>query len=381
MGESEVSRKDDKRYDKGCVTQRSMPFWCVGNPLSDPFGGAVLPRIDALDVATLIAEAGQAGLVELTGFHDDDLVSWNPDQLDDDLDPRGEVGRRLRAIKRILDDAGVGVNTMTCSLHGNPVFRNGGLCNPDPGIRRLAARKVERALRIGQLFGARHFLYWVARDGFEVPVVTAWDRVYDWLAEGLNHVTETIRAKGMDNYIGATIEPKPNEPRGQMFLPTSGHAVGFIMGRLQEPAFWGVNPELLQHESMALMNACMTVSYLCSVGKLKFLHFGSQVKAQFDNDFPPLIGPEGLKETVFMFRTLMDIGWQGVVEYDCHMLRADGAPDDADGARRRFIRTCTEALDLSLALAARIRKPRAGLSQAEADLESIRQMCALPSGS
>ena len=149
MGESEVSRKDDKRYDKGCVTQRSMPFWCVGNPLSDPFGGAVLPRIDALDVATLIAEAGQAGLVELTGFHDDDLVSWNPDQLDDDLDPRGEVGRRLRAIKRILDDAGVGVNTMTCSLHGNPVFRNGGLCNPDPGIRRLAARKVERALRIG----------------------------------------------------------------------------------------------------------------------------------------------------------------------------------------------------------------------------------------
>lgn len=364
-------------YDRFCVTQRSMPFWCVGNPLSDPFGGPVLEKLDSLTVAELIAGAAREGLIEATSYHDDDLVPWNPDTPEDDLDPSSETSRKLRAIKKVLDDAGLEVNASICSLHGNPLFRDGGLCNPDPEIRRLAKLKVERTLRIGQFFGAKYYVYWVARDGFEVPVRTDWAHVYDWLAEGLNHVTDYIHEKKMTNYIGATVEPKPNEPRGQMFLPTSGHAVGFIHGKLREKEFWGVNPELLQHESMCLLNAVMTVSYLCSMNKLKFLHFGSQIKAQFDNDFPPLIGPEGLKETVFMFKALNDIGWKGVVEYDCHMLRAEGEPGDPLECRRQFIRDCAEALEIALALAARIRTPEPGISHAASDLASIRQMCGL----
>ena len=181
----------------------------------------------------------------------------------------------------------------------------------------------------------------------------------------------------MTNYVGATVEPKPNEPRGQMFLPTSGHAAGFICGKLKEPDFWGVNPELLQHESMALMNACMTVAYLCSMNKLKFLHFGSQIKAQFDNDFPPLIGPEGLKETVMMFEALNRIGWKGAVEFDCHMLRAEGNPEDETGCRKQFIIDCVTALSMALKLAERIETPAAYASQSAADLAGIRQMCAL----
>ena len=365
------------KYNKGCVTQRSMPFWCVGNPLSDPFGSAVMQKLDSLEVAQIIADAGRAGLVELTSYHDDDLVPWDPKHAEDDLDKNSATYKKLREIKKTLDAAGVQVHASICSLHGHPLFRDGGLCNPDPKIRKLAAKKVERALRIGQFFNAQYYIYWVARDGFEVPAVTQWNKVYDWLAEGLNHVTDYIHEKKMTNYIGATVEPKPNEPRGQMFLPTSGHAVGFILGKLKEKDFWGVNPELLQHESMCLLNACMTVGYLCSVKKLKFLHFGSQIKAQFDNDFPPLIGPEGLKETVFMFKALQDIGWKGVVEFDCHMLRAEGTPDDPYASRRQFIKNATDALDIALTLANRIKKPKPGISQSAADLESIRQMCAL----
>lgn len=364
-------------YGQGCVIARSMPFWCVGNPLGDPFGGAVLDKMDSLEVAGIIAWAGREKLIESTSYHDDDLVPWNPENPEDDLDSSSDVYKRLRDIKAVLDSAGVSVNASICSLHGHSMFRDGGLCNPDPEIRRLAKLKVERTLRIGRVLGAKHYVYWVARDGFEVPVVTQWDKVYEWLAEGLNHVRDYIKANSMDNYIGATIEPKPNEPRGQMFLPTSGHAVGFIYGKLKEPDFWGVNPELLQHESMCLLNAVMTVGYLCSMNKLKFLHFGSQIKAQFDNDFPPLIGPEGLKETVFMFRAIEDIGWKGIVEFDCHMLRAEGDPSDRIGCRRQFIRNCSEALDIALKLAARIKKPRAGIGQSAADLESIRQMCNL----
>lgn len=365
------------KLKKSCVTQRSMPFWCVGSPLSDPFGGAVMQRIDSLEVAGLIAEAVREGLVEATSYHDDDLVPWDPQNTEDDLDKNSEVYKKIRKIKAILDAAGVEVNASICSLHGHSMFRDGGLCNPDPKIRKLAAKKVERTLRIGKVLGAKHYVYWVARDGFEVPAITKWDQVYDWLAEGLNHVTDYIREQNLTNYVGATIEPKPNEPRGQMFLPTSGHAVGFILGKLKEKDFWGVNPELLQHESMCLLNACMTVGYLCSLNKLKFLHFGSQIKGQFDNDFPPLVGPEGLKETVFMFKALNDIGWKGLVEFDCHMLRAEGTPDEPYESRRQFIRNCSEALSIALELASRIKKPRRGISQSTADLESIKQMCRL----
>ena len=362
---------------KSCVTMRSMPFWCVGNPLSDPFGGSVMQKIDSTEVAVLLAEAAKEGLIEATSFHDDDLVPWDPANLEDDLDAKSATYKKLRVLKKTLDSAGIKVNAATCSLHGHPLFRDGGLCNPDAKIRALAAAKVKRTLRIGAFLGAKHYIYWVARDGFEVPVITQWDKVYDWLAEGLDTVTDYIAEMGFKNYAGASIEPKPNEPRGQMFLPTSGHAVGFICGKLKKPDFWGVNPELLQHESMCLLNAVMTVSYLCSMNKLKFLHFGSQIKAQFDNDFPPLVGPEGLKETVFMFKALNDIGWKGVVEYDCHALRAEGDPDDPYTVRRQFIRDCTEALDVALKLAARIKKPAKGLTQSAADIASIKQMCGL----
>ena len=370
-------RKTAMQFENTAVTALSMPFWCVANPLSDPFGETVLPKADPRDTAKLIADAAKEGLISYTSFHDDDVVAWDPENLEDDLDPASSANRQLHEIKAILDAAGVKVNTVTCSLHGNKLFRDGGLCNPSPEIRALAARKVERTLRIGAFFGAKHYTYWVARDGFEVPAATKWNDVYTHLAEGLNHVVDYIREKNLSNYIGATIEPKPNEPRGQMFLPTCGHAAGFIFGKLKEPSFWGVNPELLQHESMCLLNASMTAAYLCSMNLLKFLHFGSQIKAQFDNDFPPLIGPEGLKETVFMFKTLRDLNWKGIIEYDCHMLRAEGDPEDAQSCRKQFIRNCVEATEIALKLADRIKQPDLSRGQSAADIASIRQMCDL----
>jgi xylose isomerase len=365
-----------KAYNKGPVTLRSMPFWCVGNPVADPFGGKVLPTVTSVEVAEILAWAAGQGMIEATSFHDDDLVPWDPQRPEDDLDPKSETYATLKRIKGILDKAGLAVNTATCCLHGHALFRDGGLTNPDAKIRRLARTKVERTLRIGHLFGAQYYTYWVARDGFEVPVVVAWDKVYDWLAEGLDAVHDYIKAKKLTNYLGATIEPKPNEPRGHMYLPTSGHALGFIFGKLKRPEFWGLNPELLQHESMALMNGVLTLGYLVSMKKLFFLHFGSQIKAQFDNDFPPLVGPEGLKETVQLFWMLQKTGWKGVVEYDCHMLRAEADPDRPVDCRKDFIVNCTKALDLSLTLAARLKGNwMKGLTASQADLAGIARMC------
>lgn len=362
----------------GPVTGRSMPFWCVGNPLGDPFGSKVLPATDSLQNAEVLVWAAKEGLIEQTSFHDDDLVPWNPATPEDDLDPRSEVSQTLAKLKAMLDGAGLTVNTATCSLHGNPIFRKGGLTNPDPAIRALARSKVERTLRIGHRLGARYMTYWVARDGFEVPVTVDWKNVYSWLADALDHAVDYVREKGFTNYIGGTIEPKPNEPRGHMFLPTAGHAAGFICGRLRHRDFWQVNPELLQHESMALMNGVLTLAYLVSINKLAFLHFGSQIKAQFDNDFPPLVGPEGLRETVQLFWVLEQVGWKGLVEFDCHMLRTEGIPDDVVGCRRQFVRHCVTALSMALQLAARL-KPAAGpvVSETAVELATTMQMCGL----
>ena len=367
-----------KAFNVGPATLRSMPFWCVGNPLGDPFGGIVLPRITSVEVAKTLAWAAGENLIEATSFHDDDLVPFNPEDPTDDLDPRSETSKTLKEIKTILADAGLKVNTATCSLHVMSLFRAGGLTNPYPKIRAIAKKKVERTLRIGTQFGAKWYTYWVARDGFEVPVAVDWNNTYKWLAAGLDHVYDYIKAKKLRNYVGATIEPKPNEPRGQMYLPTSGHAVGFINGMLKHPEFYKINPELLQHESMALMNAVMTVGYLTSMDKLGFLHFGSQIKAQFDNDFPPLVGPEGLKETAQMFWALNQVGWKGVIEFDCHMLRAEGDPDNGDQSRKQFILNCVNALSISLALADRLGGSwQQGLSFTECDLAGTMKMCNL----
>ena len=368
-----------KPFNVGPVTLRSMPFWCVGNPLADPFGSKVLESIPSVQTAEIICESANEGLIEATSFHDDDLVPWNPENLEDDLEKNSDTMQTLCEIKEMLNSAGVSVNTATCSLHGNPIFRNGGVTNPDPKIREIARKKVERTIRIGNFLGAKYFTYWVARDGFEVPVAVDWENVYKWLADGLNSVYDYIKRKKFTNYIGGTIEPKPNEPRGHMFIPTSGHAVGFILGKLKNPNFWGVYPELLQHESMALMNAVHTLGYLISMNKLSFLHFGSQIKAQFDNDFPPLIGPEGLKETVQMFWLLEKLGWKGVVEFDCHMLRCEANPKEPIQSRKIFIKNCVTALSICLELSSRIKKVNnvEKITESEIDLSAIMKMCAV----
>ncbi len=367
-------------FNIGPVTKRSMPFWCIGYPGGDPFGGSVLKPLNSAAIATIIRRAAGNGWIELTSAHDDDLVPWNPDKPEDDLDTNGEVHETLLKVKGILDEAGVGVNMLTCSLHSNALFRDGGLTNPNPKIRDLARLKVQRTLRIGNMLSAKYFTYWVARDGFEVAVKVPWVDVISLIINGLNGVTQYIDTNGLDNYVGATIEPKPNEPRGHMFVPTAGHAQG-IIAQLEKPAFWGVNPELIQHEGMTLLDPLTCIANLVNAGQLSFLHFGNQIKGQFDNDFPPLVGPEHLKETSQMFWLLDLLGWKGIVEYDCHMLRCETDPEHQVQCKLDFIENCSTGLSIALQLATRLKKVDVtGLSHTKADLKAIMAMCGLDEG-
>lgn len=319
-----------------------MPFWCVGNPVGDPFGPAVMDRLSSVEVADIICKARQEKLIDFTSAHDDDLVAWDPKNLEDDLDPSSPASKTIKAIKDKLEAVELPFIMMTCSLHGNPVFRNGGLTNPNPEVRLLAARKVMRAIRIGNSLGAQYFTYWVARDGFECQFSVPWERTFRYLAEGLN-LAEKYAKEQNGSIKHGTIEPKPNEPRGEMYLATTGHALGMI-AQLNDPAFWGVNPEILQHEGMTNLSATNAVAMAVNAGKLFFLHLGNQKPGQFDNDNPTMVGMDGVKEIVSVFWLLEKMGWEGHVEFDNHVLRSDTAPgkDNAQRIRMDYIRQNVE---------------------------------------
>ncbi|MFI5367494.1 MAG: TIM barrel protein [Spirochaetia bacterium] len=320
----------------------SMPFWCVSNPVGDPFGPAVMDRMTSLEICDLLCKAREEKLIELTSAHDDDLVAWDPKHLEDDQDPSTPASKTLKALKEKLDAAELKVAMITCSLHTNPLFRNGGLTNPNPEIRLLAARKVMRTIRIGNYLGAEYLTYWVARDGFECQFSVPWERNFHYLIEGLNLAERYIKEQNGTIRHGS-IEPKPNEPRGEMYIPTTGHALG-IIAMLNDPGFWGVNPEVLQHEGMTNLSAEVAVAMAVHAQKMFFLHVGNQKPGQFDNDLPMLTGMDGLKEMVAVLWLLDRMNWPGHVEFDNHILRTDTAPgkDNSTRIRMDFIRLNVE---------------------------------------
>ena len=239
------------------------------------------------------------------------------------------------------------MNTVSCNLHEHPLFRNGGLANPDPRVRLFAWQKVMRALRIGAFLGARYCTYWGARDGFECQFAVLWEKTFDFLKEGLNMVRRYGKKQKLP-LQGGTIEHKPNEPRGEMFLPTVGHALALI-GELEDPDFWGVNPEVLQHDQMTGLTSIGSVAFALSMGKLFFLHVGNQKPNQFDNDNPPLIGMDGVKELISVIYLINRWGWDGVVEFDHHMLRTDAKPGTQHKieVRREYISLAVDAYRLA----------------------------------
>jgi xylose isomerase len=316
----------------------SMPFWCVANPVGDPFGPPVMDELGALEICDMLCDAKREGLIDYTSAHDDDIVAWDPFHPQDDMDKNSETFKTLTALKSKMDAAGLPMKMVTCSLHGNTVFRNGGLTNPDPEIRALAAQKVMRTIRIGNFFGAEYITYWVARDGFECQFAIPWDRCYKYIENGLNLATRYIKENNFSIKAG-TIESKPNEPRGEMFLATTGHALALI-SRLENPGFWGVNPEILQHEGMTNLSAVNAIATAVNSGKLFSIHLGNQKPGQFDNDNPVMTGMDGVKELVGVLWMLKKLNWNGHIEFDNHILRSDTAPgkENAVKLRKEFIK-------------------------------------------
>ena len=297
-------------------------LWTVGNPGRDPFGHEVRPPLDPVESVHRLAELGAYGV----NFHDDDLVPNGSSAAD-----RESILKRFRAA---LDETGMKVPMATTNLFSRPVFKEGAFTANDPDVRRFAVRKTLDAIDLGAELGAGVFVMWGGREGVEADAAKDVGLALARYSEAVDRCCEHIRERGYAMRIA--LEPKPNEPRGDMFLPTVGHALAFI-GELEWPDMVGLNPEFA-HETMSGLNFTHGVAQALWHRKLFHIDLNAQRPGKFDQDFR--FGSEGIRDAFYLVRLLEDTGWDGMRHFDAHAYRtedADGVWAFAAGCMRAYL--------------------------------------------
>jgi len=300
----------------------SFGLWTVGNPGRDPFGEAVRAPLDPAETVRRLGDLGAYGV----SLHDNDLVPLGASTAD-----REAIVRRFHAA---LDASGVRVTMATTNLFTHPVFKDGAFTSNDPAVRRLALAKTMRSIDLAAELGAPIYVFWGGREGTEVGTAKPPLDAYDRFLEAIDFLCGYVRDRGYD--MRFALEPKPNEPRGDIFLPTVGHALAFIE-RLEHPEMVGVNPEVA-HETMAGLNFVHAVAQALWVGKLFHIDLNGQRIGRYDQDFR--FGQEDLKEAFHLVRLLEGSGYDGPRHFDAHPLRVegpDGVWDFARGCMRTYL--------------------------------------------
>ncbi|KAB1915070.1 xylose isomerase [Micromonospora sp. AMSO31t] len=246
----------------------SFGLWTVGWPARDPFGDATRPELDAVEAVHRLAELGAYGIT----FHDDDLVPFGADAATRDA--------QLARFRKALDETGLVVPMVTTNLFTHPVFKDGGFTSNDRSVRRYALRKVLRNVDLAAELGARTFVMWGGREGAEYDVAKDIQAALDRYREAVDLLCQYVVDQGYD--LRFAIEPKPNEPRGDILLPTVGHALAFI-STLARPDLVGLNPEV-GHEQMAGLNFAHGIAQALWQGKLFHIDLNGQRGIKYDQD-------------------------------------------------------------------------------------------------
>ena len=297
-------------------------LWTVGNPGRDPFGGPTRQVVDPVDSVKKLGELGAWGV----SLHDEDLVPYGSSQAEHD-----QIVSRFKAA---LDEAGMGVGMATTNLFGHPAFKDGAFTSNDRGVRRAAIGKAMRAIDLAAHLDAEVFVFWGGREGTEVGVAKDPRDALDRYREAVNVLVEYSESNGFGLRFG--IEPKPNEPRGDIFLPTIGHALHFIT-TLDRPELVGLNPEVA-HDTMAGLSFTHGVGQALWAGKLFHIDLNAQRIGRYDQDFR--FGAEDLKEAFQLVRLLENAGYAGPRHFDAHAYRnedAQGVWDFAAGCMRTYL--------------------------------------------
>ncbi len=246
----------------------SFGLWTVGWQGRDPFGDPTRPALDSVEAVHRLAELGAYGIT----CHDDDLIPFGASAAQRD--------RIVERFRKALSEAGLVVPMMTTNLFTHPVFKDGGFTANDRDVRRFALRKVLRNIELAAELGAGTYVLWGGREGAEYDAAKDVRAALDRYREALNTLTAFVLDRGYD--IRFAIEPKPNEPRGDILLPTIGHALAFI-ATLDHSELVGLNPEV-GHEQMAGLNYTHGIAQALWHGKLFHLDLNGQRGVKYDQD-------------------------------------------------------------------------------------------------
>jgi xylose isomerase len=300
----------------------SFGLWTVGWQARDPFGEPTRGPLDPVEAVENLAALGAWGVT----FHDDDLVP-----------PGAAPAAREAAVKRFrdaLDRTGLVVPMATTNLFTHPVFKDGALTSNDRDVRRYAVRKAMRNIDLAAELGATTYVCWGGREGAESPAAKDVRVALDRYAEGIDLLCRHVTERGYDMRLA--LEPKPNEPRGDILLPTIGHALAFV-DRLEHADMVGLNPEV-GHEQMAGLNVTHGVGQALWAGKLFHIDLNGQHGPRFDQDLR--FGGGDLRAAFWLVDLLERGGYTGPRHFDFKPLRTEdraGVWASADACMRSYL--------------------------------------------
>lgn len=331
----------------------SFGLWTVGNQGRDPFGLPVREPLSPVEIVKNLSRLGAWGV----NFHDNDLVP-----IDASASERAKI---IAAFKKALDDYGMVVPMATTNLFSEPVFRDGAFTSNDPAVRAYAVQKVMRAMELGAELGAKVYVFWGGREGSETDVAKDPVEALKWLRECMNYLMACNLAQGYN--LKFALEAKPNEPRGDIYLPTTGAMLAFIE-TLDQPEHFGVNPEVA-HETMAGLNFVHAVAQALDCGKLFHIDLNAQKIGRYDQDFR--FAAEDVKGAFFLVKLLNDHNYSGPLHFDAHAYRTANLEDVwafAAGCMRSYkiLQAKVEAFNANAEVRQILHNIRSGSSQASA---------------
>ena len=304
-------------------------LWTVGNIGRDPFGPNVRTPVGPTELAFSIqdivenlARLGAYGI----NFHDNDLVP-----IDATASERDTI---VAEFKKALSDNGLVVPMATTNLFSDPIFKDGAFTSNDPKVRAYAVQKTMRAMDLGAELGAKVYVFWGGREGTETDASKDARDSMKRFRDSLNFLEAYDTAQGYN--FNFALEPKPNEPRGDIYLPTVGSALGFI-ATLDKSERFGVNPEFA-HDTMAGLNFVHAVAQAIDAGKLFHIDLNGQKPGRYDQDYR--FGAEDIKANFFLVKMLEDSGYEGMRHFDAHAYRTEdlnGVWDFAAGCMKTYL--------------------------------------------
>ncbi|HTT67899.1 MAG TPA: xylose isomerase [Gemmatimonadales bacterium] len=297
-------------------------LWTVGNTGRDPFGDPVRAPLAPVRIVEQLAELGAYGV----NLHDNDLVPQGATAADRD--------RIVREFKAALAASGMKVPMATTNLFGDPVFRDGAFTSNDAKVRAYALQKTMAAMDLGVELGAETYVFWGGREGSETNAAKDPGTALKWFREALNFLCDYARSQKYA--LRFALEAKPNEPRGDIYLPTTGHMLAFLY-TLDHPEMVGLNPEVA-HEQMAGLDFSHGVAQALEAGKLFHIDLNGQKPGRFDQDLR--FGSDDPRAAFFLVKLLEDARWPGMRHFDSHAYRTEdeaGVWDFALGSMRTYL--------------------------------------------